>query len=256
MKNFVEFLTSNIFSNFIFEFAEAYESHVQKLIICSLKFFNCMVTKSIYIHSTCKFYTQPIIIEYKKLLNAIYKTSWEICPWETAKNGILYRTISSKSILSPPHQENMNLVYNTRNQKNNHLGMAGLVKWPFCPLLGPTCHHLSHVYSSLFPSHLSPWWPRCGWSAVATAHLRWQQSQATGTGGDDTSPAAMTVGLVQEALTHLLAGHGRVVMVRSSSGAAQGGRWRGVRAAQLAATVVLGSTSAMPTWRSHGGSRA
>ena len=36
MKNFVEFITSNLLRNFIFEFAKAYyESHVQKLTICS-----------------------------------------------------------------------------------------------------------------------------------------------------------------------------------------------------------------------------
>jgi len=49
MKKFVEFITSTILRNFMFGFEKAYESHVQKLTICSLqKKINCMVTKSIY----------------------------------------------------------------------------------------------------------------------------------------------------------------------------------------------------------------
>ena len=72
MKKFVESITSTILRNFIFGFEKAYESHVQKLTICSLQKKLIAWLQNLYTHSTLKFYTQAIIIEYKKLFTTIF----------------------------------------------------------------------------------------------------------------------------------------------------------------------------------------
>ena len=72
MNFFVEFITSTILRNFIFGFEKAYESHVQKLTICSLQKKLIAWLQNLYTHSTLKFYTQAIIIEYKKLFTTIF----------------------------------------------------------------------------------------------------------------------------------------------------------------------------------------
>ena len=72
MKKFVEFITSTILRNFIFGFEKAYESHVQKLNICSLQKKLTACLQNLYTHFTFQFYTQPIIIEYKKLFTTIF----------------------------------------------------------------------------------------------------------------------------------------------------------------------------------------
>ena len=71
MKKFVESFTSTILRNFMFGFEKAYESHVQKLTIYSSQILTAWL-QNLYIHSTFKFYTQPIIIEYKKLFTTIF----------------------------------------------------------------------------------------------------------------------------------------------------------------------------------------
>ena len=118
--------------------------------------------QNLYTHSTLKFYTQAIIIEYKKLFTTIFKTLREIYPCDIAKIRfcVLEHIIEVNFIFTTPGKHDFCLPH-SKLTKTNHLWLTGSVKQPFCSSEGGL---LVTIFFISIPFHLlSPQWnSRCG----------------------------------------------------------------------------------------------